>query len=72
MSIILGETEGIPEVPPKVGVKNAGAWEQKTQTKNVSCSELGDENASCSELRGSQPPGVDPPICSGSSQVRAS
>ena len=28
------------------------------ETKNASCSELGDENAGCSELRGLQLPGV--------------
>ena len=41
-----------------------GGW----VTKNASCSELGDENASCSEHRGSQLRGVEGTICAGSSQ----
>lgn len=38
------------------------------KTKNASCSELGDENVSCSEHRGSQLRGVEGTLCAGSSQ----
>ena len=41
------------------------------KTKNASCSEPGDENVSCSELRGLQPPGFDCPICTTSCSSRA-
>jgi len=44
-----------------------GGW----VTKNASCSELGDENASCSEHRGSPLLGVDGSICASGSAVRA-
>jgi len=40
------------------------------QAKNASCSELGDENASCSEHRGSHLLGGDGSICAGGSSVR--
>jgi len=49
-----------------VGNIRGGGW----VTKNASCSELGDEDASCSEHRGSQLLGVDRSICASSSQVR--
>jgi len=57
----LGDNEGA------VGNIRRGGW----VTKNASCSELGDEDASCSEHRGSQPLGVDRSICASGSQVRA-
>ena len=41
-------------------------------TKNASCSELGDENASCSEHRGSQMAGDDSSLYAASPPVRAS
>ena len=44
-----------------------GGWE----TKNASCSELGGENASYSENRGSRLPGVDGSTCASGSPVRA-
>ena len=44
-----------------------GCW----QTKNASSSELRDEDASCSEYRGSQLVGVDSSICPSGSLVCA-
>ena len=40
VSLSLGETEGIPEVPPKVEVKNAGPWEQKRRQKSRAVASL--------------------------------
>ena len=40
-------------------------------TKNASCSELGDENAGCSEHRGSRLQGDDGSICAVGSPVCA-
>ena len=45
-----------------------GGWEK---TKSASCSELGDENASCSELRDLQPPGFHRGICTAYCGARA-
>ena len=57
----LGDNEGALSELGVVGGKQ----------KNASCSEPGDENASCREHRGSQLLGVDGPICAGGSPVRA-
>ena len=49
-------------------VRNIGA---ASEEKNASCGELACENASCSELQGSQLPRADGPICAGGSGVCA-